>query len=137
MGRKMKRLLWTFVAVLISSGAAGCSAQTSKDAKTESGNIEQEIAESTKDSTELPRPLFSWDHVPLYMHMRKSAAFTQKELDYLAGFPLITLEKTTGSRTHGSTEAGSLAAAKAIKAINKDARVLYYRNVMCLSLIHI
>ena len=131
MGRKMKRLLWTFVAVLILSGAAGCSAQTSKDAKTESGNIEQEIAESTKDSTELPRPLFSWDHVPLYMHMRKSAAFTQKELDYLAGFPLITLEKTTGSRTHGSTEAGSLAAAKAIKAINKDARVLYYRNVMC------
>ena len=127
----MKRLLWTFVAVLILSGAAGCSAQTSKDAKTESGNIEQEIAESTKDSTELPRPLFSWDHVPLYMHMRKSAAFTQKELDYLAGFPLITLEKTTGSRTHGSTEAGSLAAAKAIKAINKDARVLYYRNVMC------
>nr|WRX36733.1 hypothetical protein [uncultured bacterium] len=131
MGRKMKRLLWTFVAVLISSGAAGCSAQTSKDAKTESGNIEQEIAESTKDSTELPRPLFSWDHVPLYMHMRKSAAFTQKELDYLAGFPLITLEKTTGSKTFGSTEIGSRAAARNIKAINKDACVLYYRNVMC------
>ena len=63
--------------------------------------------------------------------MRKSTAFTKQELDYPAGFPLITLEKTTGSKTLGSTEAGYLAAAKAIKAINKDARVLYYRNVMC------
>jgi alpha-L-fucosidase len=76
-------------------------------------------------------PKFSWDHVPSYMHMRKSAAFTPEELDYLAGFPLITLEKTTGSQTYGSSEDGSREAAKAIKAVNKDACVLYYRNVMC------
>ena len=75
------------------------------------------------------RPDFSWDHVPLYMHMRKATDFTKEELDYLAGFPLITLEKTTGSKTHGSTELGSRAAAKAIKAVNKEACVLYYRNV--------
>ncbi len=75
-------------------------------------------------------PAFSWDHVPLYMHMRKSEAFTPEELKYLAGFPIITLEKTTGSRTYGSTEKGSLEAARGIKRINPDAKVLYYRNVM-------
>jgi len=75
-------------------------------------------------------PEFSWDHVPLYMHMRKSKAFTLEELEYLAGFPIITLEKTTGSGTYGSTEKGSLEAAKAIKSHNPDAKVLYYRNVM-------
>ena len=75
-------------------------------------------------------PEFSWDHVPLYMHMRKSEAFTPEELKYLAGFPIITLEKTTGSKTYGSTEKGSLEAASGIKAINPDAKVLYYRNIM-------
>jgi hypothetical protein len=76
-------------------------------------------------------PAFSWDTVPLYMHMRKSKRFSQEELEYLAGYPLITLEKTTGSATYGSSEAGSREAAKAIKAVNPEARVLYYRNVMC------
>ena len=38
-------------------------------------------------------PEFSWDHVPLYMHMRKSTAFNQEELEYLAGFPILTLKK--------------------------------------------
>jgi hypothetical protein len=75
-------------------------------------------------------PEFSWDHVPLYMHMRKAKAFTEEELNYLAGFPIITLEKTTGMDTYGSSEKGSLEAAKAIKAIDENACVLYYRNVM-------
>ncbi|MCP4312469.1 MAG: hypothetical protein GY790_14490 [Bacteroidetes bacterium] len=75
-------------------------------------------------------PDFSWDHVPLYMHMRKAIAFTQEELSYLAEFPIITLEKTTGSATYGSTEKGSLEAAKAIKEYNPHAKVLYYRNIM-------
>lgn len=75
-------------------------------------------------------PEFSWDHVPLYQHMRKSKAFTQEELEYLASFPLITLEKTTGSATYGSTEKGSLEAARGIKKINPAAKVLYYRNII-------
>lgn len=97
------------------------------------GSTEQ-LADSKQGdeaSAAVRRPEFSWDHVPLYMHMRKSTDFTQEELNYLAGFPLITLEKTTGSKTHGSSEAGSRAAARAIKAVNPDACVLYYRNVMC------
>ena len=49
-------------------------------------------------------PNFSWDKVPLYMHLRKSAAYTEEELTYLAQFPLITLEKPNGNKTYGSTE---------------------------------
>lgn len=75
-------------------------------------------------------PAFSWDHVPRYMHVRKDTAFTPEELRYLAAFPLITLEKTTGLRDAGSTEAGTLAAARAIKRLNPATKVLYYRNVL-------
>lgn len=75
-------------------------------------------------------PEFSWDYVPRYMHMRKSEAFTQEELQYLSKFPIITLEKTTGMGTYGSTEQGSREAAKGIKAINPKAKVLYYRNII-------
>lgn len=103
-----------------------------QSAKTAAGVEGAADAGDAENATAAPlRPQFSWDHVPLYMHVRKSKAFTPKELNYLAGFPLITLEKTTGSRTYGSSEAGARASAKAIKAVNPDARVLYYRNVIC------
>ncbi|MBB3208236.1 hypothetical protein FHS27_004063 [Rhodopirellula rubra] len=75
-------------------------------------------------------PAFSWDTIPLYMHIRKVDAFTDQELNYLADFPLITLEKTTGSRAYGSTDEGTIEAAKAIKQINPVAKVLFYRNVI-------
>lgn len=75
-------------------------------------------------------PSFSWDRVPCYMHIRKDTAFTADEIRFLASFPLVTLEKTTGAREFGSTEAGTLAAARAIKAINPATKVLYYRNVI-------
>jgi hypothetical protein len=38
-------------------------------------------------------PAFSWDKVPLYMHIRKAAAFTPAELKFLGRFPLVTLER--------------------------------------------
>lgn len=74
-------------------------------------------------------PDFSWDTLPLYMHVRKADAFTDDELAFLASFPLITLEKTTGIRSSGSTDRGTLAAAAAIKQRNPRAKVLFYRNV--------
>jgi hypothetical protein len=74
-------------------------------------------------------PAFSWDRVPLYMHIRKAKNFTEDEIKYLATFPLVTFEKTTGSETFKSTEDGTLAAAKAVKEINPSTKVLYYRNV--------
>jgi hypothetical protein len=75
-------------------------------------------------------PEFSWDRVPLYMHIRKAKNFTQDEIKYLATFPLVTFEKTTGSETFQSSEDGTLAAAKAVKEINPSTKVLYYRNVL-------
>lgn len=75
-------------------------------------------------------PAFSWDHVPLYVHIRKDTAFTVDEIRYLAMFPLITFEKATGHRDSGSVEAGTLKAARAVKAINPATKILYYRNVI-------
>ncbi|RMG40471.1 MAG: hypothetical protein D6725_03325 [Planctomycetota bacterium] len=74
-------------------------------------------------------PEFTWDHIPLYMHVRKAKSFTDEEIRFLARFPLITFEKATGHRDHGSVEAGTLAAARAVKRINPKAKILYYRNV--------
>ncbi len=64
------------------------------------------------------------------MHVRKDTGFTAAEIRCLAAFPLVTLEKFTGTAEFGTTEAGTLAAARAIKAINPATRVLYYRNVI-------
>lgn len=75
-------------------------------------------------------PSFSWERVPRYMHIRKDTAFTAEEIRYLASFPLVTFEKGTGAHDAGSTEAGTLAAARAVKQINPATKVLYYRNVI-------
>ena len=48
-------------------------------------------------------PSFSWERVPLYMHIRKATNFTEDEIKYLATFPLVTFEKTTGSQTFKCT----------------------------------
>ena len=64
------------------------------------------------------------------MHVRKSTAYTQEEINYLAKFPLITIEKANVNKTYGSVENGVLKAAEAIKKLNPRAKVLYYRNVV-------
>ena len=75
-------------------------------------------------------PAFSWDTLPLYAHVRKATKFTPEEAKYLASFPMITLEKTTGQRDYGSTDEGTIEAAIAIKKFNSLAKVLFYRNVI-------
>lgn len=75
-------------------------------------------------------PAFTWDRIPRYMHIRKSTSFTEKEIAFLARFPLITFEKSTGHKDHGSVEEGTLIAARAVKKLNPGARILYYRNVI-------
>ncbi|MDA7881894.1 putative glycoside hydrolase family 15 protein [Akkermansiaceae bacterium] len=77
-----------------------------------------------------PMPPFSWDTVPRYMHVRKVTAFTPEEINYLATFPLITFEKTTGLKEFGSTERGTEMAAQAVKKINPHTKILYYRNIL-------
>jgi hypothetical protein len=75
-------------------------------------------------------PEFSWDRIPLYMHVRKATTFDENEIAFLAKFPLITFEKATGHQDHGSVEAGTLVAARAVKELNPKAKILYYRNVI-------
>ncbi|MDB4506594.1 putative glycoside hydrolase family 15 protein [Akkermansiaceae bacterium] len=75
-------------------------------------------------------PAFSWDTVPRYMHVRKVTAFTPEEIAHLATFPLITFEKTTGVKEFGSTEQGTEMAAQAVKHLNPDTKILYYRNIL-------
>ena len=75
-------------------------------------------------------PEFSWDRVPQYMHIRKSKRYTPEEINYLATFPLVTLEKANGTKVFGTNEDGTLAAARAIKEVNPTTKVLYYRNVI-------
>ena len=87
--------------------------------------IKNEVAERSV------MPEFSWDTLPLYMHIRKSKRFNTKELEYLSQFPLITLEKFTGAKSFGTTDGGIIQAAKAIKKLNPKAKVLFYRNVIC------
>ena len=64
------------------------------------------------------------------MHIRKATSFTAEEIAFIAKFPLITFEKANGHEDHGSVEAGTLKAARAVKEINPHAKILYYRNVM-------
>eukprot|EP00957_Ditylum_brightwellii_P112572 8581686-Ditylum_brightwellii.AAC.1 len=67
-------------------------------------------------------PDFSWDTLPLYVHIRKQDAFSDEEAKFLSTFPLITLEKTTGMGTYGCTETGSIKAAEKIKEHNPNAK---------------
>ena len=86
----------------------------------------------TKGGT-TPRPAypeFTWDRIPLYMHIRKAKSYTDEEITFLAKFPLITFEKANGHQDHGSVGAGTLIAARAVKEVNPKAKILYYRNVM-------
>ena len=74
-------------------------------------------------------PDFSWDTIPLYMHIRKTTAFNAAEVDYLSSFPLVTFEKYTGHGTSGTVDRGTIAAAEAIKKKSPRTKVLFYRNV--------
>ena len=87
-------------------------------------------AHAEKTSVVERLPAFSWARVPRYMHIRKDTAFSADEIRYLASFPLVTFEKYTGNKDFGSPEAGTLAAARGVKAINPATKVLYYRNVI-------
>jgi hypothetical protein len=75
-------------------------------------------------------PEFTWDRIPLYMHVRKATSYTDKEIAFMAKFPLITFEKANGHSEHGSVEKGTLISARAVKKVNPKAKILYYRNVI-------
>ena len=88
-------------------------------------------AATAERSQEVPQkyPEFSWEHIPRYIHLYKRSAYTAKEIEFIATFPLITFEKAQGT-AEGSVQAGTLSAATAIKKINPKAKILYYKNIV-------
>ncbi|MCC9654565.1 putative glycoside hydrolase [Rhodopirellula halodulae] len=122
MNERAMRVLTPKVLVALSSLSIWCS----------SLSIAQEASQvSIGDSVSQGQyPAFTWDRIPLYMHIRKAKAYTEEEIKFLARFPLITFEKANGHEDHGSVEAGTLIAARAVKKINPKATLLYYRNVI-------
>ena len=92
--------------------------------------ISAPLIEASPPQNENRLPDFSWERVPQYMHIRKSRQYTPEEINYLATFPLVTLEKANGTKVFGTNEDGTLAAARAIKSVNPATKVLYYRNVI-------
>ena len=81
------------------------------------------------DSPENKFPVFSWDHIPMYMHVWDKNSFTDEELDFLAGFDFICFEKWQGT-FEGNVQEGTLKAARAVKERNPDTRILYYKNIV-------
>ena len=75
-------------------------------------------------------PGFSWDRVPLNIHLgKRTGDLTDAEIDFLAGHSrLIALEKSHGAVVHGSTEAGIADSARRLKQRNPDVKVLFYFN---------
>ena len=71
-------------------------------------------------------PSFSWDRVPLYAHLGIGDGLEPKQYHFLADhFGVITF--TGGRVTRGSSvEPNIAAAARAIKARNPKAKVLFY-----------
>lgn len=73
-------------------------------------------------------PAFSWDKVPRTMLIRKSKAYTDKEIRAIAeNYDLVVLEKANGAGL-GSVSIGMKDTGARLKAINPNIKVLFYWN---------
>jgi len=77
-------------------------------------------------------PKFSWDNVPVYSHFGATGGMTDEEIAFIAKhYDFITLEKGHGGKLHGGvSEPQTFIDAAKIKAINPDARILFYWNML-------
>jgi len=75
-------------------------------------------------------PEWSWDHVRTYVSIRHANRFCKTQIRALAAQDIVMLEKYNGPKTYGSTEEGTLQAAKRIKAVNPNVKILAYLNAM-------
>lgn len=77
------------------------------------------------------RPPFSWDTVPLYAHFGDANGLSNHDVEFVASrYDFVVLEKNHGGARHGYTEPGTIKDVTSIKAINPDAKVLYYWNLL-------
>jgi hypothetical protein len=77
------------------------------------------------------RPPFSWDNVPLYAHFGDRNGLRNDDVEFIAShYDFVVLEKAHGQATYGDTEPGTIKDVARIKAINPDAKILYYWNLL-------
>ena len=90
------------------------------------------LTTSANDQVKLQGPKFSWDTVPVYAHFGATPGMTDAEIAFIAKhYDFITLEKGHGGELHGGvSEPQTFIDAAKIKAINPDARVLFYWNLL-------
>ena len=75
-------------------------------------------------------PNFNWEHVRTWIAIRRADKYSNEQIHELAAQDVIMLEKANGFRTYGSVEEGSLQAAKRIKQVNPNVKILFYLNAM-------
>lgn len=75
-------------------------------------------------------PEWSWDQVRTWVAIRRDNDYTDDQIRALADEDVVMLEKFNGHKTHGTTEKGTLHAAKRIKAVNSKVKILFYLNAM-------
>ncbi|MFI3330634.1 MAG: putative glycoside hydrolase [Rikenellaceae bacterium] len=87
-------------------------------------------AETRKvEFSEKAYPDFSWDRVPVAMHLsKKTGDFTPDEVKFLAQADLIVIEKLQAGSKYNNAAKGAYVATKAIKKENKDTKILFYWN---------
>lgn len=75
-------------------------------------------------------PEFSWDTVPLFAHLgRKEGFFTDREINYLARFPVVVIEKTHGMDVKpNNVEAHMIQEFKRIHVVNPACTLIAYMN---------
>ncbi|GAB4141668.1 MAG: hypothetical protein Kow0040_30510 [Thermogutta sp.] len=85
---------------------------------------------SERESFRNRLPRFCWERVPPYLHFGKTEGpLSNAEIRFVAErCDLICLEKAHGIRALGSTEKGIAHDARRIKAVNPNAKVLFYWN---------
>ena len=75
------------------------------------------------------RPEFSWDTVPVYIHVGKTSGLSDDEIDFVATHSdFVCLEKGHGASIHGSSEKGIEHDAARLKKANPRMKVIYYWN---------
>ena len=83
------------------------------------------------DSSNNHLPNFGWDTVPLYAHFGDRAGMSDEEVEFIAShYDFIVLEKAHGMGKYGDTEQGTIEDVARIKALNPEAKMLYYWNLL-------
>ncbi len=119
----------------VNAGIAQLKRAGSKRTGSESGarlaNLAPDSDPSHRHRDPSHRPNFSWDTVPLYAHFGDREGMNDEEVEFIAShYDFIVLEKAHGIEKYGYTEQGTIEDVARIKALNPQAKMLYYWNLL-------